>query len=73
MIHGSNDESYREQTEKLDEDPELEKAGPLVNIRPQHLTKGADDQFCIADHRRGCIADMGRKGIVHRRGIGPVC
>lgn len=44
MIHGRNDESYREQTEKLDEDPELEKAGPLVNIRPQHLT----DAFLIA-------------------------
>jgi hypothetical protein len=38
LIEGRNDESYRDQTAKLDRDPELEKAGPLVNIRPQHFT-----------------------------------
>ena len=40
----AHDASYREQTAKLDEDPELEKAGPLVNIRPQHFT----DAFLLA-------------------------
>jgi len=38
LIEGRNDQSYRDQTAKLDRDPELEKAGPLVNIRPQHFT-----------------------------------
>jgi hypothetical protein len=39
LIEGSNRKSYREQARKLDEDPELKKAGPLVNIRPQHFTE----------------------------------
>ncbi len=39
LIEGSNDRQYREQAHKLDEDPELQKAGPLVNIRPQHFTE----------------------------------
>ena len=38
LIEGRNDRSYHEETAKLDRDPELEKAGPLVNIRPQHFT-----------------------------------
>ncbi|HEY7817318.1 MAG TPA: hypothetical protein VIG29_03795, partial [Vicinamibacteria bacterium] len=38
LIMGSNDASYREETEKLEEDPKLGKAGPLLNIRPQHFT-----------------------------------
>jgi len=38
LIEGSNDREYRERTRQIEEDPELEKAGPLVNIRPQHFT-----------------------------------
>jgi hypothetical protein len=38
LIEGRNDESYRDETAELEKDPELEKAGPLVNIRPQHFT-----------------------------------
>ena len=38
FIEGSNLKSYAEEARKLDEDPELRKAGPLVNIRPQHFT-----------------------------------
>lgn len=37
LIEGSNDRSYREETAKLERDPELSKAGPLLNIRPQHF------------------------------------
>jgi len=47
LIEGRNDANYRGETEKLNEDPELEKAGPLVNIRPQHFT----DAFLIAPIR----------------------
>ncbi len=38
FIEGRNEASYREETQKLAEDPDLRKAGPLVNIRPQHFT-----------------------------------
>ncbi len=38
LISGSNRRSYVEEARKLDQDPELKKAGPLVNIRPQHFT-----------------------------------
>jgi hypothetical protein len=38
FIEGSNEASYEEDTRRLKEDPELTKAGPLVNIRPQHVT-----------------------------------
>ncbi len=38
LIFGSNKKSYAAETRKLDSDPELRKAGPLVNIRPQHFT-----------------------------------
>ncbi len=38
LIEGSNRRSYVEEARKLDQDPELKKAGPLVNIRPQHFT-----------------------------------
>ena len=44
LIEGRNDRSYREETAKLHRDPELEKAGPLANIRPQHFT----DAFLLA-------------------------
>jgi len=44
LIQGRNDQNYREQTDKLERDPELEKAGALVNIRPQHFT----DAFLLA-------------------------
>lgn len=44
MIVGTNSSSYRAEAQKLDEDPELKKAGPLVNIRPQHFS----DAFLIA-------------------------
>jgi hypothetical protein len=37
LIEGSNDRSYRNETAKLERDPELSKAGPLLNIRPQHF------------------------------------
>jgi hypothetical protein len=35
---GANEGSYREETAKLEADPKLGKAGPLLNIRPQHFT-----------------------------------
>ncbi len=38
LIMGSNDASYQEETAKLEADPKLGKAGPLLNIRPQHFT-----------------------------------
>jgi len=38
LIMGSNAASYREEKAKLEKDPELSKAGPLLNIRPQHFT-----------------------------------
>ncbi|TDI41670.1 MAG: hypothetical protein E2P02_14635 [Acidobacteria bacterium] len=38
LIEGQNDASYGEEVKRLDQDPELKKAGPLVNIRPQHFT-----------------------------------
>ena len=44
LIEGRNDRSYRDEAARLDQDPELEKAGPLVNIRPQHFT----DAFLLA-------------------------
>ena len=44
LIEGRNDRSYHEETAKLDQDPELAKAGPLVNIRPQHFI----DAFLLA-------------------------
>ena len=39
LIEGSNNRQYQEQMQKLDDDPKLQKAGPLVNIRPQHFTE----------------------------------
>ena len=38
FIEGSNDREYLEQTEEMESDPKLKKAGPLANIRPQHFT-----------------------------------
>lgn len=38
FIEGSNDAPYREERVKIEKDPELSKAGPLLNIRPQHFT-----------------------------------
>jgi hypothetical protein len=38
FIEGSNAASYREEKAKLAKDAELAKAGPLLNIRPQHFT-----------------------------------
>jgi hypothetical protein len=38
LILGSNEVSYREETARLEADPKLGKAGPLLNIRPQHFT-----------------------------------
>lgn len=38
LIEGQNERAYESETAKLDRDPELQKAGPLVNIRPQHFT-----------------------------------
>jgi hypothetical protein len=38
LIEGSNGRAYREESAKLDRDPDLKKAGPLLNIRPQHFT-----------------------------------
>jgi hypothetical protein len=38
LIMGSNAASYTDEIAKLQEDPELGKAGPLLNIRPQHFT-----------------------------------
>jgi len=38
LIVGSNDREYLERTREMEADPELKKAGPLANIRPQHFT-----------------------------------
>ena len=38
FIEGSNDREYSLQTEEMESDPKLKKAGPLANIRPQHFT-----------------------------------
>lgn len=38
FIEGSNNREYSEQTAKMESDPELKRAGPLANIRPQHFT-----------------------------------
>ena len=38
LIVGSNDREYLERTREMETDPELKKAGPLTNIRPQHFT-----------------------------------
>jgi hypothetical protein len=38
LIVGRNNREYLEQAEKMESDPELKKAGPLANIRPQHFT-----------------------------------
>jgi len=38
LIEGRNDASYREEKAKIEKDPALSKAGPLLNIRPQHFT-----------------------------------
>lgn len=51
LIVGSNQSSYREETERLRSDPDLKKAGPLVNIRPQHFT----DAFLLAPIPEGTL------------------
>ena len=38
FIEGSNNKEYSEQAARMESDPELKKAGPLANIRPQHFT-----------------------------------
>lgn len=38
LIVGTNERDYRGEADRLDEDPELKKAGPLINIRPHHFT-----------------------------------
>ena len=38
LIVGSNEREYLERTREMEKDPELKKAGPLANIRPQHFT-----------------------------------
>jgi hypothetical protein len=52
LIEGSNDRSYREETARLERDPELSKAGPLLNIRPQHFI----DAFLPAPIDGGTVA-----------------
>jgi hypothetical protein len=37
LIEGSNDRLYLDEMKKLETDPKLAKAGPLLNIRPQHF------------------------------------
>ncbi len=59
FIMGSNGASYREETAKLEADPKLGKAGPLLNIRPQHFT-GA---FLPA------IVDAGSRAFVHEEQV----
>lgn len=59
LIVGSNAASYREERAKLDADPELGKAGPLLNIRPQHFT-GA---FLPA------VIDAGTEAFVHEEQV----
>jgi len=55
LIEGQNDASYGEEVRRLDQDPELKKAGPIVNIRPQHFTDAfllspipVDDPYTVA-------------------------
>lgn len=62
LIEGRNDRSYREASDELERDPELEKAGPLINIRPQHFT----DAFlldCIASEEPRTLAFLGEERV----------
>jgi hypothetical protein len=52
LIVGSNQSSYQEETERLRNDPDMKKAGPLVNIRPQHFT----DAFLLSSVSAGALA-----------------
>lgn len=52
LIEGSNDRSYREETARLERDPQLSKAGPLLNIRPQHFV----DAFLPTPLGEGTVA-----------------
>jgi len=59
LIMGSNAASYRDEKSKLEADPELGKAGPLLNIRPQHFT-GA---FLPA------VIDAGTEALMHEEQV----
>ncbi|MGH9390348.1 MAG: hypothetical protein ACRD1Z_12095 [Vicinamibacteria bacterium] len=59
LLSGSNDASYREEKAKIEKDPELGKAGPLLNIRPQHFT-GA---FLPA------VIDAGTEALLHEEQV----
>jgi hypothetical protein len=59
LISGSNDASYREERAALEKDPELGKAGPLLNIRPQHFTAA----FLPA------VIDAGTRAILHEEQV----
>ena len=38
LIEGHNESKYETESSELTDDPALQKAGPLINIRPQHIT-----------------------------------
>jgi hypothetical protein len=60
LIEGSNRESYVEEIEKLRRDPQMKKAGPLLNIRPQHFT----DAFLPAAIRGSTLAFVNEELVV---------
>jgi hypothetical protein len=61
-IEGSNDQSYRDETAKLERDPELSKAGPLLNIRPQHFV----DAFLPASIDASTLAFVNEELVTER-------
>ena len=68
LIEGRNDASYGEEVEKLDQDPELKKAGPIVNIRPQHFTDAfllspipVDDPYTVAFLQEEYVIEVDRR------------
>ena len=66
LIEGTNGARYETEVEKLNDDAELKKAGPLVNIRPQHFTEA----FLISpiDEERGDLALLSEERVVEPDG-----
>lgn len=62
LIVGSNDREYLERTREMETDPELKKAGPLANIRPQHFTTAfLFDAIDLADPNTVAVMEEARR------------
>jgi hypothetical protein len=62
FITGSNNREYLERTRQLETDPKLEKAGPLVNIRPQHFTTAfLFEPIDLGDAQRIAVMEEARR------------